>query len=155
MNIEIRSKQDMFRCFDILHDAEIEESDIRYDSDTKVLSILAERDVLDNEKLTVERNLIIAKKYNHPIVKTELRLEGVISFNLKTKDPSLRRHSFNECKSGDSPGEYELTSCEVLHISIKIANEPTGHLADVPAESRKGSFWQLTFPFPATFARTG
>jgi hypothetical protein len=145
----------MFRCFDILHDAAIEASDIRYDSDKKVLYIVAERDVLNNEKLIVEKNLIIAKKYSHPIVRTELWLEGVISFNLKTKDPSLKHHTFNECKEGDNPGEYELIFCEVLHISIRLSNEPTGNLTDVAGEPRKGTFWQLIFPFPATFARTG
>jgi hypothetical protein len=141
--INITSEETLLRAFDVLHDATCDEDDIKYDSEKGILDIIFDREFLeDSSKISVRRVLFIFHKFEFPIVKSHLHLEGLNFCKMHSKDKSLKTHMFNECRIKQN--KYILYFCEVLEMEIGFKSSITGYLKDIKfVEGKKGSFVQF------------
>ncbi len=136
--ININSEDTLLKAFDVLHDAACDEDDIKYDSEKGTLDIIFEREFLeDPSKIKSHRVLLIFYKYEFPIVRSHLHLEGLKFCKMHSKDKSLKTHTFNECKV--KRDKYVLYFCEVLEVEIGFESPISGFLKDM--EFVEGKKW--------------
>jgi hypothetical protein len=152
MKIDIQNRDDLLKCFDLLHDSIVKEDEISYNAEKKILEICVERDLLDSTAVFVEKNILFFKKIRHPIIKTMLHLQNVDFYNKQSSDNTLRTHTFNECKENRQEKYFILLFCEVLQIKLKFSGEPVGVLSDIEQTNGSGSFWKFYFPIPFTLS---
>lgn len=144
ININIHDDESLLKACDLLHDAHMDISDIKYNEAAGTLEASFECEYFeDPSKIENEKKYRIFNKTSFPMVHSVLFLEGIETYRIENKS-KIENFSFNECRIKED--KYKFVFCENMVITITFKKEPSGYLKDLRYSDKKGSI--LTFGKP-------
>ena len=141
ITINISDDKSLLEACDILHDARCDLSSLHVDEEKGLWKAIFEREFFeDPDIMTHERKLFIFTKTKFPIVKSELSLTGIKSYDIEDKS-QIGIFTFNECQIKDNVAT--LFFCENMKMIIEFNNKPQGKITDITLLNKKGSMYTM------------
>ena len=147
MNINVESKDSLFKAIDCLHDATFSGNTLIHNEESKTLDITLERGYWENKE-NFKRKFIFPFiwRIEVPIVKCLLHLDNIKNYRVESNDKTLKQHSIKNIES--KKDGFIIKCCEVLTIYFEINGNPKGYLKDaLPPHrlSRHYNFFGIEF----------
>ena len=143
--IEISDDKSLHEACDLLHDARCDLSTLDVDKEQGTWLAKFQREFFEDPALmTHKRRFFFFTKSSFPLAETELRLEGIIGYEILDKS-HIGVYVFNECQKSNNL--CRLLFCEDMEMIITFENKPRGSLTDLRLLDEQGSYYSLRNPF--------
>ena len=145
VTIDIKNDESLLEACDILHDAKFDISQLQVDENAGVWRGRFEREFFEDPSLIKhESKFLILVKGTFPLADSELRLDGVKSYEIQDKS-KIGIYTFNECKIVD--GVATLFFCEDMKMIVTFRGCPSGSLIDHKLLDKRSAFYFFRNPF--------